>query len=122
MNAQQKEAIRLLKDAGVEIWVEEPKDDMPIMITFGTFQKVLAALSANWQDIESAPKDGTRILTFNITPVLDEDLKKTTLVKAISVAYWALGGWMEYPASPRYVQGQQHLFWQPAPAFPELKA
>jgi hypothetical protein len=68
-----------------------------------------------WQDIETAPRDGTRILTKNVTPTWDEDEKKTVIVKAISVAYWLFGDWMEYPANPRYVQGQKHTHWMPLP-------
>jgi hypothetical protein len=36
-------AIIALKNAGLEIWSDDPKDDMPIMITFGTFRRILAA-------------------------------------------------------------------------------
>jgi predicted lysophospholipase L1 biosynthesis ABC-type transport system permease subunit len=53
-----------------------------------------------WQDIETAPRDGSRILTKNVTPTWDEDEKKMVVVKAISVAYWLFGDWMEYPANP----------------------
>jgi hypothetical protein len=72
-----------------------------------------------WKPIKSAPRDGTHILTFNVTPVFDEDTGKTTNEPAISVAYWCFGGWMEYPASPRFVQGQRHTHWQPLPQPPE---
>lgn len=36
-------AINALKNEGLEIWSDDPKDDMPIMITFGTFRRILAA-------------------------------------------------------------------------------
>jgi hypothetical protein len=73
------------------------------------------AIFGKWQDIETAPRDGTRILTKNVTPTWDEDEKKMVDVKAISVAYWLFGDWMEYPANPRYVQGQRHTHWMPLP-------
>jgi hypothetical protein len=73
------------------------------------------ATFGKWQDIETAPRDGTRILTKNVTPTWDEDEKKTVIVKAISVAYWLFGDWMEYPANPRYVQGKKHTHWMPIP-------
>lgn len=71
-----------------------------------------------WRPMDSAPRDGTRILTFNVTPTEDEDTGRTENVRAISIAYWCLGGWMEYPARPRWIQGQQHLCWMPLPPFP----
>jgi len=76
----------------------------------------------NWQSIETAPRDGSRILTWNVTPVFDEDTGKIENETAISVAYWLLGDWMEYPASPRYIQGQRHLFWMPLPEGPGVPA
>lgn len=72
-----------------------------------------------WQPIETAPKDGTHVLTFNITPVYDEDARKTENMEAISVAYFCFGDWMEYPASPRFVQGQRHTHWMPLPEPPK---
>lgn len=72
-------------------------------------------LEDEWFSMATAPKDGTRILTCNVTPVLDEETGKTNMEEAVSIAYWFLGGWMEYPASPRYVQGQIHYAWRPVP-------
>lgn len=74
-----------------------------------------------WRPMDTAPRDGTRILTFNITPTEDEDHGVTRNVPAISIAYWCLGGWMEYPARPRWIQGQRHLYWMPLPPFPERR-
>lgn len=71
-----------------------------------------------WLDIETAPRDGSRILTWNVTPVYDEDIQETVVVKAVSVAYWLFGDWMEYPANPRFVHGQKHLYWMPIPGEP----
>jgi hypothetical protein len=73
---------------------------------------------SKWQSIETAPSDGTRILTYNVTPTYDEDTRKTENVYAISVAYWLFGAWMEYPAAPRFVQGQVHTHWMPLPDVP----
>lgn len=72
----------------------------------------------NWQPIETAPKDGTRILAFSITPTLDEDTGKTANVSAISVAYWFIGAWMEYPAAPRFVHERIFTHWMPIPEPP----
>lgn len=72
-----------------------------------------------WQPIETAPKDGTRILTFNLTPCEDADTRRTTIEKAISVSYWVFGGWMEYPANPRFIEGQKHTHWMPLPEPPK---
>ncbi|CAG9205411.1 hypothetical protein BGLA2_1720044 [Burkholderia gladioli] len=81
--------------------------------------KAAPAISeSEWQPIETAPRDGTRILTFNVTPTYDEDERRMVDIEAISVAYWLFGAWMEYPASPRFVQGQEHMFWKPLPASP----
>src|SRR5690348_4203213 len=71
--------------------------------------------SIGWRPMDSAPRDGSRILTFNITPVEDEDTGRVENVEAISIAYWCLGGWMEYPARPRWIRGQRHLCWMPMP-------
>lgn len=81
---------------------------------------VLAHLErTQWRGIESAPKDGTHILTYNSTPVEDEDTGRVTIELRVSVAYWCFGGWMEYPARPRFIQGQRHLAWMPLPPSPE---
>lgn len=72
-----------------------------------------------WFPIETAPRDGTRILTWNETPTYDEDERRMVTVEAISVSYWLFGDWMEYPANPRYVQGQKHTDWMPLPAGPK---
>lgn len=71
-----------------------------------------------WLPIETAPRDGSRILTWNVTPTYDEDERRTINIEAISVAYWLFGAWMEYPAAPRFVQGQEHLYWMPLPVPP----
>lgn len=73
---------------------------------------------SKWQPIDTAPRDGSRILTWNVTETYDEDARKTVNIEAISVAYWLFGDWMEYPANPRYVQGQRHLYWMPLPDKP----
>lgn len=75
--------------------------------------------SIGWRPMDSAPRDGTRILTFNITPTEDEDTGRVESVEAISIAYWCLGGWMEYPARPRWIRDQRHLCWMPLPPFPQ---
>ncbi|MCQ0033623.1 hypothetical protein [Burkholderia glumae] len=96
-----------------------------------TWNRARAALAASpapaipavqWQPIETAPRDGTRILTFNVTPTYDEDERRMVDIEAISVAYWLFGDWIEYPASPRFVQGQKHIFWKPLPAAPNVAA
>lgn len=74
-----------------------------------------------WRSIDTAPRDGTRILTFNVTPTEDEDTGRTVNEEAVSIAYWCLGGWMEYPARPRWIQGQRHLYWMPLPPLPQLR-
>jgi len=76
------------------------------------------SIFGEWLDIETAPRDGTHILTWNETPTYDEDLGKTTLEEGVSVAYWLFGDWMEYPANPRFVQGQKHTHWMPLPGKP----
>jgi hypothetical protein len=81
---------------------------------------VLAHLErTQWRDIEEAPKDGSHILTYNTTPVHDQDTRRTSIEHRISVSYWCFGGWMEYPASPRFIQGQVHTHWMPLPPSPE---
>ena len=76
-------------------------------------------MKSTWQPIETAPRDGTHILTWNVTPTYDEDARRTVNEKHISVAYWMFGAWMEYPAAPRYVQGQEHLYWMTLPDAPK---
>lgn len=72
-----------------------------------------------WQPIETAPKDGTRVLTYNLTPIVNEDTGVTEMEGAISVSYFLLGTWMEYPARPGFVRGQKHTHWMPLPEPPE---
>lgn len=72
-----------------------------------------------WLPIVTAPKDGTRILTYSVVPILNEDTGITETVSSISVAYFILGEWMEYPAPPRFVRGQRHTHWMPLPSPPE---
>ena len=73
---------------------------------------------SKWQPIETAPRDGSRILTYNVTRVFNEDTRRYEDEHAISVAYWLFGAWMEYPAAPRFVQGQEHTHWMPLPESP----
>lgn len=76
-------------------------------------------MTDNWLPIESAPRDGSRILTWKTTPVYNEDTGKTEIVEAVSVAYWLFGDWIEYPAPPSFVQGQKHTHWMPLPKKPQ---
>lgn len=75
-----------------------------------------------WQDIKTAPKDGTRILVAAVIPTHDEDTGRTEMERHISVAYWlslGIGGWwQEYPARTGIVQGMQVTHWMPLPAMP----
>jgi hypothetical protein len=80
--------------------------------------KAIKAPKSPWQPIETAPKDGRHILTWNITPTYDEDARRTIDVEMVGVSYWLFGSWMDYPAAPSFIQGKRYTHWMPVPEGP----
>jgi hypothetical protein len=79
--------------------------------------------AGGWQPIETAPKDGERFLAYCELRYCEEDengrvLKSDVKEKFQVVAYWAFGGFVEFPFRGSVPQNLTFLKWQPLPEPP----
>lgn len=69
-----------------------------------------------WRTIDSAPKDGTRIITFHLW---------TTYIQMVGISYWGSQGmynapaWHTYSATGAINHIDQPTHWMPLPAPPK---
>lgn len=91
------------------------------------FGREMAAIwdeSLVWRPIKTAPKDGSRFLAW-VTLITDEEnesgviIKRGTIEKYAVVAYYALGGFVEFPWRGSFVQGMRFTHWMPLPEPPK---
>ncbi len=69
----------------------------------------------DWQEIGTAPKDGTPVLLFARC--------KTATASAVNIGWYIEGmGWIEAAFFPNEPQGLVPSHWMPRPDFPELKS
>ena len=76
-----------------------------------------------WRRMDTAPKDGTRILAWSVAHVDEYDENDNLIAKGkreecACIIQWFIGGWIENPLKPSFPRNVDYVNWQPLPERP----
>lgn len=119
------------ENGNIRMWSSVP-GDMPDLDSLGPMHQLITTDQAEaykdacvrealgWQPIETAPKDGSTILAWEITPVYDESgCRIVDRAKRCAIVHWFFGDWAGYPMNMSRPQGQHFTHWMPLPPPPQ---
>ena len=78
-----------------------------------------------WQPIETAPRDGTHFLAFEVIGPMDEEdeggriIRRGFYERQCVVAYHCFGSVVPYPWNGSFVRNRSFTHWQPLPPPPQ---